>query len=180
MAEALQLIYAPNVIFRIKAELVEVVNDEIRLLADRMIKTLQAEGAVGLAANMVGISKRIAIVSANPSENLSFLVLINPEIVWVSKEHQSFKEASLCFPGISAKISRPKAIKVKYIDYNGNSKELEAEGFLATIIQHKVDYLDGKIYLDYLSKLKADTLLKKMQKHVKQHPPHIHSSHCRH
>lgn len=89
-------------------------------------------------------------------------------------------ERSLSFPGIEAPITRSKAIKINYLDYHGNKQELEAQDFLATVIQHEVDYLNGKVFLDHLSKLKRDTLLKKMLKYIKMHPPHVHGSSCRH
>ena len=106
--------------------------------------------------------------------------MVNPEITEISKETQTFEEASLSFPGISAKITRPKKIKVKYLDYEGRKQLLEADNFLSTVVQHEIDYLDGKIFLDYLSKMKRDMLINKMKKHIKNHPPHIHTSSCSH
>lgn len=176
----LQIIYAPNKIFRTKAEEVTQVNDEIRSIADGMLKTMQVEQAVGLGANMVGVLKRIAVVDLHENGVSNPLVFINPKIIWHSDKMQEFEEASLCFPGISAKISRPDSIKVSYIDYDGKEQEMEATGFLATVIQHEVDYLDGKIFLDYLSKMKRDVLLKKMEKYIKMNPPHVHGEHCHH
>lgn len=176
--QPLPLIYAPNDIFKKKAIPVEVVDDELRGIVDRMIKTLSSEQAVGIGANMVGILKRIAI--AQEKHEGAPLILINPEILWKSKETQTFEEASLCFPGISSEITRPRAIKISYLDYEGTKQETEAEGFLATIIQHEIDYLDGRVFLDYLSKLKRDMLMKKMQKHMAMYPPHIHTPHCKH
>ena len=174
------LIYAPNDIFRKKAAEVSVVDDALRKLIDSMFETLYLAHGVGIGANMVGVLKRIAIVDIQENNIRTPLTFINPQITWRSDEMQSYEEASLSFPGISAQISRPKAIKLTYLDYQGKPQEMEAEGFLATVIQHEIDYLDGKIYLDYLSKLKRDTLLRKMQKHVKMHPPHIHTEHCSH
>ncbi|WP_341789952.1 peptide deformylase [Rickettsia endosymbiont of Polydrusus tereticollis] len=174
------IIYAPNEIFKKQAEYIDVVDDNIRIIIDKMLKTMQIEKAVGLGANMVGILKRIAIVDLYENNKSSPIILINPEIIYFSEEKQSFMERSLSFPGIDANITRSKTIKVKYLDYEGNKQELNAEGFLATVIQHEVDYLNGKVFLDYLSKLKRDTLLKKMGKHLKLHPPHIHSAGCRH
>lgn len=176
----MQLVYAPNSIFKMKAEAVVEVNDDIRMLVDDMLETMYLEGAVGMGANMVGELKRIAIIDLRKGEGRSPHILINPEITWSSHETQTFKEASLCFPGIEAEITRPKSIKVSYTDYHGNQQELEAEGFLATVIQHEVDYLEGITYLDYLSKLKRDMLIKKMQKHMKLYPPHVHGKHCHH
>lgn len=176
----LQLVYAPDPVFRQKAVLVKEVNDSVRHLVDDMFNVLYAERGVGLGANMVGVLERIAIVDLQDSEDSEKYVFINPEITWRSDEMQTVNEASLSFPGISAEITRPSAINIKYIDYNGEAKELKADGFLAAVIQHEVEYLDGRTYLDHLSQMKRNMLLKKMKKYIKMYPPHVHTSACSH
>lgn len=176
MIAPLPIVYGPNEIFKKKAAIIDEVNEEIRIIADRMVKTLNAEHAIGIAGNMVGILKRIIVVK----DNNKTLIMINPCITWADQEHQLVDEASISFPGISASISRPKSIQVQYIDYDGNSQELVATGLLATVIQHEIDYLDGKTYLDHISKLKSSMLLKKMMKYMKFHKAHVHSEHCQH
>ncbi len=176
----MRLVYAPHPIFKMKAEPVAEVNDDIRMLVDDMFETMYFEGAVGMGANMVGVLARIAIVDLQKDGVRKPYTFINPEITWRSEEMQTFKEGSLCFPGIDADITRPKSIKISYTDYDGNKQELKAEDSLATVIQHEVDYLEGVTYLDYLSKMKRDMLLKKMQKRMKLHPPHVHGEHCNH
>lgn len=176
----LSLVTAPNAIFKTKCEPVAAVTDETRSLVDGMFKVLEEEHAVGLGANMVGLSKRIAIVDLHESGVSKPYTFINPVITWRSDETQTFEEASLSFPGISANITRPRAIKLSFLDYNGVPQELEAEGYFATVIQHEVDYLEGKVYLDYLSPLKRDMLMKKMQKFIKQNHVHVHTDACRH
>jgi peptide deformylase len=176
----LPLIYAPNPIFKMKAELVADINDDIRKLVDDMLSTMYFEKAVGLCANMVGVLKRIAVVDLQNNNTKSPIILINPKITWYSDDIQVHEEVSLCFPGISAEINRPSAIKISYFDYDGKAQELKAEGFLSTVIQHEVDYLDGKIFLDYLSKMKRDILIRKVEKHIKKYPQHIHGKHCNH
>ncbi len=176
----LSLVIAPKAIFKTKCEPVAAVTDEIRALVDAMFKVLEEERAVGLGANMVGLLKRIAIVDLHENGISKPHAFINPQITWRSDEVQTFEEASLSFPGISAEITRPKAIKLSFLDYNGAPQELEAEGYFATVIQHEVDYLDGKVYLDYLSPLKRDMLMKKMQKFIKQNHVHVHTDACRH
>lgn len=158
----LPLTYAPNNIFKKVAAPVAVVNDAVRALVDDMFETMYHEKAIGMGANMVGILQRIAIVDLQENGEKHPYVFINPEISWHSEETQVFNESSICFLGISAEIKRPKAIKVNYLDYDGNSQALEAEGFFSTVIQHEVDYLNGRIFLDYLSKMKRDMLMKKM------------------
>jgi len=178
--KTLDIISAPNPIFRTKAEPVAEVNDEIREIVDQMFATMEFERAVGLGANMVGILKRIAVVDLHEGGVSKPYCFINPEITWSSEETNTQEEASLSFAGISAEITRPKAIKVKYLDRDGKQQELEADGFLACVIQHEIDYLDGKTFLDHLSKMKRDMLVKKMLKHIKMYPPHVHGDHCNH
>jgi len=176
----LQIIYAPNEIFRKKADPVAKVNSEIKELIDQMFATLSYERAVGIAGNMVGVLKRIIVIDLNENNESKPICMVNPQITHKSDEMQVFEEASLCYPGISAEVARPSKIKVKYLDYEGKQHEIEAEGFFATVIQHEVDYLDGKIYLDHVSKMKRDLLLAKMKKFIKLHPPHVHGTSCSH
>jgi peptide deformylase len=174
------LVYAPDPIFKQKAQAVEVVDDAIRQLVDDMLETLEFEQGVGMGANMIGELKRIAVVDLHEDGVANPQVFINPEIIWRSDEMQTNEEASLCFVGISAEVTRPQAIRVRYLDRDGQEQELEADGFLACVIQHEVDYLDGITFLDHLSKMKRDMLMKKMLKHIKQHPPHVHGPGCHH
>jgi len=189
----LPLVYAPNPIFRQKAAPVEVVDDDIRQLVDDMLETMYAERGVGIGANMVGILKRIIVLDLQQDGNRNPLVCINPKIIWYSEDKSQMEEASLSFPGISAMVSRPRAIHISYLDRDGMEHELEAEGDLATVIQHEMDYLDGRTYLDHISKLKRDQLLKKMAKvqkfghvhgpgcgHDHHHDHHVHGPHCDH
>lgn len=174
----LPLVYAPNPIFKKHAQKVEKVDDEIRSLIDSMYETLEFYEAVGLGANMVGVLKRIAVVNLHEDGVSNPRTFINPEITWRSEEIQENEEASICFLGISAKIKRPNSIELSYLDYDGKPQKLKADGFLATVIQHEVDYLDGITFPDHLSKLKKTMLLQKMQKFIKQNPPPKHGEAC--
>jgi peptide deformylase len=176
----LPLTYAPHPIFKQKASPIHSFGEETKTLASDMLETLYFEEAVGLGAPMVGILKRIAVVDLKPNGKPKPYAFINPEIIDASPETQSFEEASLCFPYISAPITRPRAIKLRYLDQTGHSQTLEADGFLASVIQHELDYLDGKVFLDYLSPMKRQMLMKKMLKYIKLNPPHIHDEHCHH
>ena len=160
----LPLTYGPDKIFSKIASPVEVVDDVIRSIIDDMLETMYREHAIGMGANMVGILKRIVVIDMQEDGLRKPYALINPEIVWFSEDVQTHQEASICFPGISANITRPRSVRVCYLDYNGQTNELKADGWFATVIQHEVDYLNGKIFLDYLSKMKRDMLLKKMIK----------------
>lgn len=177
----LQLVMAPDPIFKQVAAPVGKVTDEIRQLMDDMLETLHAMKGIGMAATMVDVLKRVIVIDWVEEEEQHRLFMADPEIVEKSDTVQTFNEASMCYPGISADITRPDRVKVRYMDYQGEWQELEAGGFLATVIQHEMDYLDGKVYLDYLSRLKRDTLLRKMQKFMKQYASgHVCSSGCAH
>lgn len=132
-----------------------------------MFDTLYREQGVGIGANMVGLLKRIIVIDLQQDGKKSPLGMINPVLIQTSQETQVFEEASLSYPGISAKITRPAEITVTYLDTQGGSQSLDASGFLATVIQHEMDYLDGRTYLDHLSSLKRKMLLKKMEKQLK-------------
>jgi len=177
---ALPLVIAPDPIFKKKAEPVAGVTDEVRKIMDNMMGTLHVENGVGMAATMVGILKRIVVINLDEKGEKKKLLMANPQVIDASEEKQTYLEASLCFPGISADVERPKAVKVKYLDYYGNEQEIEAEGFLATCLQHEIDYLDGVVFLDYLSSLKKNTLMRKMKKYIKQGRAHTCSSSCAH
>lgn len=176
----LQLIYAPNKIFKQKALEVLEVDDEIRVIIDQMFEVMKIEKAVGLGANMVGLLKRIVVVDLNENKISNPLPFVNPKIISKSKSVQEFEEASLSYPGISAKVKRHSVIELEYLDYEGKKQKGKYEGFMATVLQHEIDYLDGVVYLDYLSKMKRELLLKKMQKYISSHPPHIHDKNCKH
>jgi peptide deformylase len=121
-----------------------------------------------LAAIQVGILKRIVVVdTSKDDENKNPLFLVNPEIIHKSKETSVYEEGCLSLPGQFAEIERPAECRVKYIDYEGKANNLEATGLLATCIQHEVDHLNGILFIDYLSKLKKDMIIKKLVKQKK-------------
>jgi len=176
----MQIVYAPNAIFKQMARPVDKIDDEIRGIAQAMAETMYVEGAVGLGANMVGVDRQIVVVDLREGGMKNPYIMINPEIIEYSAETDDYEESSVSFPGISAVITRPSNIKMKYLDLDGNEQILEAGFPLARVIQHEVDYLHGIVYLDKLSKMKRDLLVKKMLKHMKMYPPHVHGAHCHH
>jgi len=165
----LQLVLGPDPLLKQTAAPVGEITDEVKALVADMFDTLYERKGLGLGANMVGELQRIVVIDLQEDGKKQPVACINPEIVWQSKQNVSREEASLCFPGISAEVSRPDAVKVQFQDLNGKIQELEADGWLATVLQHEIDYLDGKVYLDYLSKMKRDRLIKKMQKQIRSH-----------
>lgn len=176
----LSLIYAPDPIFKKKAAKVVTFDGELRQTVDDMIETMQVEQAVGMGGNMVGILQRIIVIDPKNNGESTPQSFVNPEVVMSSDEMQTFEEASICFPFISAEITRPQMITLHYQDIEGNSHEKDFEGFVATVIQHEVDYLDGVVFLGYLSQMKRQMLMKKMQKQMKLNPPHVHGANCKH
>jgi peptide deformylase len=176
----LNIVYAPHPIFKERSQPVASVDEATRALVQDMFETLYHEEALGLSAPMVGIARRVAVIDVQEEGEKRPIALINPEITWRSDAMQSFSEASLSFPYISAEITRPAAIDVKFLDAQGQPQTLRAEGFLATVIQHEMDYFEGRTFLDHLSRMKRDILVKKMLKQLKLNPPHVHGEHCHH
>jgi len=163
----IKLQIAPNPIFRKRAMRVDHIDDEIKGIVEAMFEIMYENEAVGIGANMVGVLKRIIVVDLQEKRNNVPFAMINPIITFKSKEMQKFEEGSISFPGIEAMVERPDEIRVEYIDCDGESQTMEAEGWLATVIQHEIDYLDGKIFLDYVPTVVRKILLKKMEKHIR-------------
>lgn len=160
----LPIVIAPDPIFRKKAAVVETFDASLIQTISRMFETLYENRGLGLAANMVGLLQQIIIIDLQEGGKRDPLVLINPRVLESSIEQQKFLEASLSFPGIEAEISRPQKVTVSYVNESGTAQNLSADGFLSTVIQHEMDYLKGRTYLDHLSRLKRDRLLRKYKK----------------
>ncbi len=164
-----KIVIEPDPILRKKSESLEKVDDEIRKLLDDMLETMYAAPGIGLAAVQVGILKRIIVIDISKDEEKKTpLFLVNPEIISRSKKTSVYEEGCLSLPGHFAEIERPAECQVKFIDYDGKEKELLADGLLATCIQHEVDHLNGVLFIDYLSKLKKDMIVKKLIKQKKE------------
>jgi peptide deformylase len=164
-----KIVIEPDPILRKKSEMLESVDDELRVLLDDMLETMYAAPGIGLAAVQVGILKRLIVIDiSKDKEKKSPLFLINPEIISLSKKTSVYEEGCLSLPGHFAEIERPAECQIKFIDYNGKEKKLKASGLLATCIQHEVDHLNGVLFIDYLSKLKKDMIVKKLIKHKKE------------
>ena len=163
-----KILTEPDPFLRQKSTNVEEVNDEIRILMNDMLETMYHAPGIGLAAIQVGIPKRVIVIDlSRAEEEKKPLYFINPEIITNSDNNAAYEEGCLSVPGQFAEISRPDKCKVKYLDYNGNAKILEAQGLLATCLQHEIDHLEGILFIDYLSKLKKGMIIKKLSKHKK-------------
>jgi peptide deformylase len=164
-----KIVIEPDPILRKKSESLEKVDDKIREFLDDMLETMYAAPGIGLAAVQVCILKRIIVIDiSKDKEKKNPLFLINPEIIFRSKKTSIYEEGCLSLPGHFAEIERPAECQIKFVDYNGKEKELTANGLLATCIQHEVDHLNGVLFIDYLSKLKKDMIVKKLIKHKKE------------
>ena len=164
-----KIVIEPDPILRKKSENLEKVDNDIRKLLDEMLKTMYAAPGIGLAAVQIGILKRLVVIDiSKEDQKKNPLFLINPVITYKSKNTSIYEEGCLSLPGHFAEIERPSECSVDYIDYNGKEKKLKADGLLATCIQHEVDHLNGVLFIDYLSKLKKDMIIKKLIKHKKE------------
>ena len=163
------IIIEPDPILRKKSTTLETVDDSIRKILDDMLQTMYNAPGIGLAAVQIGILKRLLVIDVSKKEEEKKpLFLINPEITYQSEETSIYEEGCLSLPGHFAEIERPAKCKINYIDYHGKKAELEAEGLLSTCVQHEIDHLNGILFIDYLSKLKKDMIIKKLVKQKKE------------
>ena len=169
-----KILTEPNKILREKSLRVENVDKDIQRLMDDMLETLYAAPGIGLAAIQVGVAKRVIVMDISrdrdkdkePKKNPMYFV--NPEIVWKSEDKFTYEEGCLSVPNQFAEIDRPKQCHVRHLDYNGQPQELKADGLLSTCIQHEIDHLEGILFIDYLSKLKKEMIIKKLSKQTKE------------
>ncbi|MDN3521180.1 peptide deformylase [Halomonas ramblicola] len=163
----LPILEYPDERLRTKAAPVETVDDEVRRLVDDMLETMYDAQGIGLAATQVDVHRRVIVMDVS-DERASPLVLINPEVTPLGDEREPMQEGCLSIPDYYAEVPRALRVHLKALNRDGESYELEAEGLLAHCIQHEHDHLEGVLFVDYLSPLKRDRVLKKMQKRHKQ------------
>ncbi|MCJ2036650.1 peptide deformylase [Methylobacterium sp. J-068] len=163
------LVILPDARLRLASEAVGSVTDEIRTLAADMLETMYDAPGVGLAAIQIGVSKRVVTIDTSKDENdRQPQVFLNPEIVWASEEKRVYDEGCLSIPEFYGEVERPDRVRVRFRDLDGVEREIEADGLLATCIQHEIDHLDGVLFIDHLSKLKRDRVVKKFAKAAKR------------
>lgn len=172
----LPLVLYPDPMLKQVSKPVERVDDDLRKFMDDMLETMYHEGGIGLAAVQVGVLKRILIMDVgrgskrydNEDESKSKpMFIINPEIVWESEEENCYDEGCLSFPEQYSEVTRPKRVHVKYLDYNGKERLMEADGLLATCVQHEIDHLNGITFVDHISPVKRDIIQRKLKKKQK-------------
>jgi peptide deformylase len=159
------ILTAPDPRLKVVSEPIEKVDAETRALIDDMIETMYGADGIGLAAIQVGVPKRILVMDLDQKDGKKTPeAYINPKILWASEEMAVFEEGCLSVPEIWDEVERPAHIRAEYLDRDGKRQELEADGLLATCLQHEMDHLEGVLFLDHLSKLKRTMVLKKLQK----------------
>lgn len=163
----LEILHHPDPRLRQKAKPVSVFDDALQKLIDDLFETMYAAPGVGLAANQVGIDKRLAVMDcADDKSKPQPMVIINPEII-ESADKEEMEEGCLSVPGIFDRIDRFTKLRLRALDRHGQPFEIEAEGLMAQAIQHEIDHLNGKLYIDYLSSLKRERIKKKLLKQAK-------------
>ncbi|MEH6625465.1 MAG: peptide deformylase [Motiliproteus sp.] len=163
----LNILEFPDLRLRTKATTVNTVNDNIRTLIDDMLETMYDAPGIGLAATQVDVHKRVVVIDLSEEKNEP-LVLINPEYEILDDEKEESQEGCLSVPGFYETVERANHIRLKALDRNGEPYELEATDLLAVCIQHEIDHLDGKLFVDYISTLKRSRIRTKLEKQHRQ------------
>ena len=160
-----ELIILPDPVLRKVSEPVKAVDASTRKLLDDMLETMYAAPGIGLAAVQVGVQRRAVVIDiSKEGEERQPLFLVNPEIIWASEEQSEYEEGCLSIPDFYDMVTRPKEVRVRYLDRKGEPQELAASGVLATCVQHEIDHLNGVLFIDHLTKLKRDRVVKKFAK----------------
>ena len=165
----LPIIVAPDPRLKRLSQPVEQVDDEIRQLMDDMLETMYKAPGIGLAAPQVGVLKRIIVVDvAREGEDPQPLQMANPEIISVSDDDAAYEEGCLSLPDHFAEVVRPETARIRYLDRNNELREIDAEGLLAVCVQHEIDHLDGILFVDHITALKRNMILRKLTKLKKE------------
>ena len=163
-----EIITIPDKRLRLKSEPIVKIDASVKKLVDDMFATMYDAPGIGLAAIQLGIAKRVVTMDLSKKEDdAKPLVFINPEVTWKSEEKNKYEEGCLSIPEYYEEVERPTEVKVKYMDLEGKSHEITATGLLATCLQHEIDHTNGILFIDYLSKLKRDRVVKKFTKAAK-------------
>ncbi len=163
-----EILVVPNPILKQVSTPVEAVDDALRALMDDMLETMYAAPGIGLAAVQIGVPKRVIVMDlAKQDEEPQPRYFVNPEIVWASEETAPYEEGCLSVPEIYDEVDRPAKVKLRYLNYQGEPVEEDAEGLFAVCIQHEMDHLEGVLFIDHLSRLKREQAVKKVKKLVK-------------
>ena len=171
MSDLYDIITIPDAVLKETASAVDRVDETIQKQMDKMLETMYDAPGIGLAANQVNLLNRVLVMDLsrrNEGEEASPICMANPEIIWESEEMSVMEEGCLSIPQQYAEIERPKTVRVKYLDYDGKEAELEASDLLSHCVQHEIDHLNGTLFIDYLSSLKRNMIVRKVEKAKKQ------------
>jgi peptide deformylase len=164
-----EIIKLPDKRLRLKSEPVKRIDAGIRKLVDDLFETMYDAPGIGLAAIQIGIPKRVVTMDlSKKEEDHERQVFINPEVIWKSDETSKYEEGCLSIPEYYEEVERAAKVKVKYLDLDGKAREIEASGLLATCLQHEIDHTDGILFIDHISKLKRDRVIKRFSKAAKK------------
>lgn len=171
----LPILIAPDPRLKAQCDPVETFDGEVRRLMDDLVETMMSANGIGLAASQVGILKRVVVVAAPRDEedddgegrSKNPLRMANPEVIWESDEEVTREEGCLSLPEHYADVWRPERVRVRYLDAGGKTREIEADGLLSVCIQHEMDHLDGILFVDHISALKRNIILRKLTKSKK-------------
>lgn len=164
----LDIITIPDPILRKIAMPIERVDDAVRRLADGMLEAMYEAPGIGLAAPQVGVSRRLIVLDVSEKDGEKKpLVMANPQLLTLSDERRIYEEGCLSIPDVKVEIERPAAVSVRFLDREGRQQELAAEGLLATAIQHEIDHLDGRLIIDFLTRLKRDIIVRRFRKQAR-------------
>ncbi|MBV9778035.1 MAG: peptide deformylase [Acetobacteraceae bacterium] len=167
--DLLDILIAPNPLLKARARTVTGADaDTVRDLVPRLFATMYRAPGIGLAAPQVGTGLRLAVVDLMPNNARAPIILINPGVAATSEELATREEGCLSLPGQYAEITRPARVRVRYLDQTGARQEIEAEGLLAACLQHEIDHLDGVLFVDHLSSLKRNMILRRLAKEMRQ------------
>lgn len=163
-----EILTVPHPVLKQVSAKVDVVDDDLRALMDDMLETMYEAPGIGLAAIQIGVPKRVIVMDlARPEEEPQPRYYVNPEILWASEETAPYEEGCLSVPEIFDEVERPARVKLRYLNYQGEQIEEDAEGLFAVCIQHEMDHLNGVLFIDHLSRLKREQAVKKVKKLVK-------------
>jgi len=166
------ILIIPDKQLRLTSEPVGAIDASVRTLIEDMFETMYEAPGIGLAAIQVGVPRRVITLDlARKDEPKAPQVFINPEVVWSSEEKSVYEEGCLSIPEYYEEVERPAAVRVKYLDREGQPQEIEASGLLATCLQHEIDHINGVLFIDHISKLKRDMIVKKFKKAQKRGEP---------
>jgi peptide deformylase len=160
------LSFLPDPVLRQVAEPVTAVTDAVRALMDDMVDTMREEHGLGLAAPQIGLSTRVIVMDCSEEDDSDPVIwkMANPEIIETSDEMASMEEGCLSIPGYRGEVTRPASVTVRYLDADGKEQNMQASGLLAACVQHEIDHLNGRLFIDYLSRVKRDMIIRKMTK----------------